>query len=212
MENIYRLTDKQHEGLYVKKKSNGYYLLKIELSGDGAKLTETTKFYMLPYFLMSSDYYGEFTKVDFSESAYIETSLSLLEEAFIVAEKAHKEQTDKNGKPYIEHVKRVADKLEFVEDKIIALLHDTIEDTEVTAKELLEIFPKYVVEAVKSLSRNKEMESYREFIQRVSLNDIAVSVKVADLKDNYHRDMKNPKPSLKKRYKWALEFLGESVE
>lgn len=108
----------------------------------------------------------------------------LLEKAINIASNAHFGQTDKAGKPYIFHPIRVMDRCVNIEEKIVAILHDTIEDTEITPERLLlDGFPPYIIDAVQSLTRG-ECESYEEFIQRVSLNSLATQVKIADLRDN----------------------------
>ena len=68
--------------------------------------------------------------------------------------------------------------------KIVALLHDTIEDTDVTAPYLLEQgFPREIVDAVLSVTR-REDESYDDYVRRASANSIGREVKRADLEDN----------------------------
>ena len=108
----------------------------------------------------------------------------LLEKAIRIASNAHFGQTDKAGMPYIFHPLRVMEQCISVEEKIVAILHDTIEDTEITANCLFnDGFPAYIVEAVQSLTR-LENESYEGFIQRVSQNLLATKIKIADLQDN----------------------------
>lgn len=109
---------------------------------------------------------------------------SLLEKALQIATEAHIYQVDKVGKAYIFHPIRVANRCYTDEEKIVALLHDTIEDTEVTAEYLLmEGFPRKIVDAILSVSRNKD-ESYEDFIKRSRLNPIGRQVKIHDLEDN----------------------------
>lgn len=62
---------------------------------------------------------------------------NLLEKALIIATKAHEGQTDKAGAPYIFHPIRVSNRCRTEEEKIVSLLHDVIEDTSVTASDLL---------------------------------------------------------------------------
>ena len=70
------------------------------------------------------------------------------------------------------------------EAKIVALLHDTIEDTDVTPQILLDAgIPQEIVDAVLSVTRNPG-ESYSDFIQRAALNPLGLEVKLADLEDN----------------------------
>lgn len=211
MGKYFRLTDQNHKGLYVYQDETGYFLIKSKVihSSPFSIIDEDEKFYMTPYFLRDTEVYDEYEEVSDVESGYAEKMLELYNKAKEIADKAHRDQVDKNGKPYIEHIYRVANRLEYLEDKMIAFLHDTIEDTDVTEKDLRKEFPEFVVEAVKSLTRNKEQETYEEFIKRAALNDMAVKVKVADIKDNYERKMLEPRPDLKKRYREALEFLED---
>jgi (p)ppGpp synthase/HD superfamily hydrolase len=71
-----------------------------------------------------------------------------------------------------------------MEEKIVAVLHDVIEDTNVNENYLLEKgFPENIVNAVLAISRKKE-ESYEDFVKRVKLNPISRKVKIHDLEDN----------------------------
>ena len=108
----------------------------------------------------------------------------LRDKAMPIATKVHKTQVDKGGKPYIGHPLRVEKLCQDDDSKIVALLHDTIEDGDITAEYLLtQGFPTYIVDAVLSVSRNKD-EHYFDFIQRSKANPIGRKVKIADLKDN----------------------------
>ena len=60
------------------------------------------------------------------------TKNSLLEKALQIAVKAHSGQTDKAGAAYIFHPIRVANRCKTDEERIVALLHDTIEDRKST--------------------------------------------------------------------------------
>lgn len=112
------------------------------------------------------------------------TNNELLEKALRIAVEAHAGQVDKSGKPYIFHPLRVCCRCFTDEEKMVALLHDTIEDTEITAEDLLsEGFPPYIVEAILSISRNED-ETYEEFVKRTGLNPLGRAVKLHDLEDN----------------------------
>lgn len=109
---------------------------------------------------------------------------NLLEKALVIATKAHERQKDKAGVPYILHPMRVSNRCRTDEERIVAILHDTIEDTDVTPDYLLsEGFPKNIVEAVLSVTRN-EGESYEDFVIRSKQNPIGRQVKIHDLEDN----------------------------
>ncbi len=109
---------------------------------------------------------------------------NLLEKALRIAGKAHKGQVDKAGDPYIFHPIRVSNRCLTNEERIVALLHDVIEDADITFEHLLaEGFPRNIVDAIVSVTRNKD-ESYDEFIKRARLNPIGRIVKIHDLEDN----------------------------
>lgn len=108
----------------------------------------------------------------------------LLEKALEIAINAHKGQVDKAGAAYVFHPIRVAQRCETEEEKIVALLHDTIEDTNVTENYLLEQgFSRTIVDAVLGVTR-KDDETYEEFIRRCALNPLSRIVKLYDLEDN----------------------------
>lgn len=111
-------------------------------------------------------------------------NVDLLSKALNIATKAHDGQIDKAGAPYIFHPIRVANRCSSDEERIVALLHDTIEDTDVTPGYLLsEGFPRSIVDAILSVTRNDD-ESYDEFVKRARLNSIGRQVKLHDLEDN----------------------------
>lgn len=109
----------------------------------------------------------------------------MLEElAFEIAKEAHAGQTDKAGLDYILHPLQVAAEMTTDEEKAVALLHDIIEDTDVTASELLARgLPDNVVEAVKALTK-KHNQNYAAYLAGVKKNRLATAVKLADLKHN----------------------------
>lgn len=146
--------------------------------------------------------------------------MSTLERAIDIAALAHRDQTDKAGNPYIAHPFRVA--LEFIrrgdeERAIIAVLHDLIEDTNVTGLDLLrEGFSPAIVEAVEALSR-LEGETYEAFIERAAANPLARPVKAADLIDNMDTARLGKLPrdqaaKLTEKYEGALARLGDQTE
>lgn len=109
---------------------------------------------------------------------------NLREKAMQIAIKVHSGQVDKGGYDYIHHPIRVSESCLLDEEKIVALLHDTIEDGDVTSEYLLmQDFPHEIVDAVISVTRNKD-ENYFDFILRCKANSIGCKVKIADLKDN----------------------------
>ncbi|MBD2187818.1 HD domain-containing protein [Pseudanabaena mucicola] len=104
--------------------------------------------------------------------------------AIAIATKAHEGQVDKAGKPYIAHPLMVMAQMDSLESKIVAILHDAIEDSELTIKDLVsEGFPSSITEAIAAITK-LEGESYADYISRVKSNPIATKVKIADLKHN----------------------------
>lgn len=108
----------------------------------------------------------------------------LIEKAAYICITHHQGQRDKMGCAYFLHPMRVAMRCAKDEEKIVALLHDTIEDTDITTDYLLqEGFPQNIVEAVLSVTK-QENESYDDFIARAKQNPIGRVVKLYDIEDN----------------------------
>ena len=104
--------------------------------------------------------------------------------ALELAVEKHKNQTDKAGNPYILHPLHVMENVNSKEGKIVAILHDIIEDTDVTEDYLLKIgLSKRIVDAVIALTRSEDMD-YQEYIKNLSSNPLAKEVKLADLEHN----------------------------
>ena len=108
----------------------------------------------------------------------------LYDKALQIAIRAHKGQKDKAGHDYILHPIRVSERCDDPRAKIVALLHDTIEDTNVTADYLREEgFTEEIVEAVLAVTR-REGEEYDDYVRRAAQNELGRMVKRADLEDN----------------------------
>lgn len=112
--------------------------------------------------------------------------LDLYKKAIEVATSAHKGQVDKAGVDYINHPIAVAKLCDGLDTKIVAILHDVIEDTSVTAQYLLNRgFPEYLVEAIMLVTKVKdEQYSYEKYLKNIKANRIAKTVKLADLTHN----------------------------
>jgi (p)ppGpp synthase/HD superfamily hydrolase len=107
-----------------------------------------------------------------------------IEDAIIFATEAHRGQVDRAGSSYILHPLRLMCRMETDTERMIAVLHDVIEDTDYTLDDLRRIgYSDEIVEAVDCLSR-REDETYEQFIQRIKPNALARRVKLADLLDN----------------------------
>lgn len=106
--------------------------------------------------------------------------------AIDLARQAHACQVDKLGKPYIEHPLRVMSALpqDDLEGRVVAVLHDIVEDTEVTLDQLRTLgFSEAIVGALACLTHG-EGEPYDAYLLRVKQNPIAMRVKLADMNDN----------------------------
>ncbi|MBX3179567.1 MAG: HD domain-containing protein [Candidatus Hydrogenedentes bacterium] len=110
--------------------------------------------------------------------------MATLERALVIAAEAHAGMTDKGGAPYILHPLRLMHQMTTADERIVALLHDVVEDSPWTLEALrAEGFSENVVAAVDGLTR-REGEPYEDFIARGAANPLARRVKLADIEDN----------------------------
>ena len=109
----------------------------------------------------------------------------MLERAIEIALEAHKGQVDKGGSPYILHPLRVMMSVNGESEKIVAVLHDVVEDSNWTFEALgTEGFSSAVIEALRSVAKESQDEDYDLFIRRAMQNPIGRKVKIADIRDN----------------------------
>ena len=142
----------------------------------------------------------------------INTKLTRL--ASKIAYKAHEGQTDKAGVPYIFHPIHIAEQMDSEESCVVALLHDVIEDSDITLEILSKYFNDDIIAALRVLTK-KENDDYTMYIKRVKTNKLATKVKIKDLEHN--RDLtrldevtdKDRKRSVK--YWEAIRYL-EDIE
>ncbi|RON28566.1 MULTISPECIES: HD domain-containing protein [Pseudomonas] len=107
-----------------------------------------------------------------------------LERAIAIAAAAHEGQVDKGGAPYILHPLRVMLRVNTLEERIVAVLHDVVEDCGISFDDLRnEGFSETVLMAIASVTKVPD-ESYEEFVERVAQNPIGRVVKLADLEEN----------------------------
>ncbi len=110
--------------------------------------------------------------------------MNILEIALNLALNAHTGQKDKAGQPYVLHPLRIMHQMDTDEERIVALLHDVIEDSQYSDKDLIRHgIPENIVNTVMILSKN-ENENYEAFINKISKNKLAVKIKKADIIDN----------------------------
>lgn len=126
-----------------------------------------------------------------------------LTRAIIMATEAHSFQLDKTGQPYILHPLRVMLAQDDDVSRIVAVLHDVVEDTFAIYEDvILAVFGASIHEAVFALTR-QDGETYEAFILRAKANPIARRVKIADIKDNLRPGAEHLRP----RYEKALSVL-----
>ena len=108
-----------------------------------------------------------------------------LERAIEIAQEAHKGVKDKGGHDYIHHPIRVMHAMSNDQEKIVAILHDVVEDSDWTFDRLKEEgFEDSAIESLRCVTKYSEEEDYQEFIKRAATNKIATKVKIADIEDN----------------------------
>jgi (p)ppGpp synthase/HD superfamily hydrolase len=139
--------------------------------------------------LKAEDLIAPATEKEFSNDIRLKTNnLGVWnQKAINLAKQYHAGQVDKSGRPYFDHLKRVAELATNLFGggylTIVAYLHDILEDTQMTEEKLREEFPMEIVDAVVSMT-HKRGETYPEYIQRVIKNPLAKRVKICDLTHN----------------------------
>lgn len=139
-----------------------------------------------------------------------------LEQAVELARRFHDGAIDKAGRPYIEHVLRVADAVGTHEEKLAAVMHDLLEDTLLTSTDLsCAGCPPMVRLAIEELTRSPG-EDYVNFLRRAARNPLAHNVKIADVKDNADEGrlaLLEPDEAtrLRQKYSAALQILNEPI-
>lgn len=125
---------------------------------------------------------NQFDEVDPTAVPALHHLLEQVELARRIATAAHAGRTDKAGRPYIAHPQRVAARLDDLQARAVAWLHDVIEDTEVTAEDLrTQGVDDEIVAAVLLLTRTGDDDTY---YARIAADPMAREVKLADIADN----------------------------
>jgi (p)ppGpp synthase/HD superfamily hydrolase len=132
-------------------------------------------------------------------------SFDLIGIAQAIAERAHSGQFRRDGiTPYIKHPQDVASRVETEEQKIVAVLHDTIEDTELTLDDLRAVgFPEEIVNAIAAMTKT-EGQDYDQYLIGVKSDPLARVVKIADMNANLSD---SPTERQIEKYHKGLAFL-----
>ena len=132
----------------------------------------------------------------------------MYKEALKIAYEAHDGQLRREScVPYIVHPLRVANQFNDDFRKTIAILHDVIEDCNITKEYLEEIFGAKVAITVDILSKKKDA-IHLNYIRNIkNSTDIAIEIKIADIVDNLTDTLSVQPESMIKRYKKSLEIL-----
>lgn len=115
--------------------------------------------------------------------------MSNLERAIAIAVEIHSGQTDKAGQPYILHPLRVMFSLSSEDERIVGVLHDVVEDGELTFQDLeAEGFSDRVIDGLMAVTKQPDEEGsdegYQAFARRAGADPVGRRVKIADLLDN----------------------------
>lgn len=137
----------------------------------------------------------------------------LTNKAMKIAYAAHHGQVDKSNTPYIFHPAHLAEQMDDEFSCCVALLHDTVEDTDITLEQLRAEFPPEVTDAVALLTHEKGTD-YFDYVRAIAANPIAVKVKLADLAHNSDQTRcadaglsEERLASLREKYRKAREIL-----
>lgn len=136
-----------------------------------------------------------------------------IEKAINIAVQAHSGQKDKAGMPYVLHPLRLMLRQDSPEAMIVAVLHDVVEDTDLSIEQLADAgFSGAVLEAIYLLTHDKSIP-YMDYIRAIANNVLARQVKITDLIDNMDLS-RIPNPQKKdyvrlEKYKLAYEYLTQ---
>lgn len=142
----------------------------------------------------------------------------MTQRAMRIAYDAHHGQRDKSGAPYIFHPIHLAEQMDDEISCCVALLHDTVEDTDVTLEQLRRAFPAEVVDAVALMTHDPGTD-YFDYVRKIRENPIARKVKLADLAHNSDQSRcagsgisEEKLLRLREKYRRAWEILTKGVE
>lgn len=139
--------------------------------------------------------------------------MNAIELALKTALEVHKGQVDKGGSAYILHPIRVMMQMTSDEERIVALLHDSVEDSDwLTLAQVETLFGPTVAAAVDAITKRHD-ETYEAYLERVRANPCARAVKLADLTDNsdtsrLSRELDDADEKRLEKYRYAKAFLA----
>ena len=137
----------------------------------------------------------------------------LTKRAILFAFDAHRGQYDKSGLPYVTHPLHVADSMESEDECVVALLHDVLEDTDITVEDLTQIGISDRQIAALRLLCHDDSVPYLEYVQAIRADPIARKVKLADLHHNSDQTRLNMVTAQDaervEKYKKAIEMLSK---
>lgn len=169
---FYKLLDKEHKEQLVVENEKETYLIRVAFF----KIT-LVPFSLVPYYMYDTDEFDLFEELEGEDEFNILLAKN-------IAKSVHKGQVDKAGVDYFSgHLTSVANGVNNNKAKVVAYLHDSLEDTPLKAKELLKVFDKEIVKAVKVLTKPKNVK-YLTYIRNVKTNSLAKEVKLSDLRNN----------------------------
>ena len=152
----------------------------------------------------------------FEEEEYqkIINANDLIYKSLEIVTRLFNDEKDKGGFPYVVHLLKVYSGVSDYTEKVCALLHDVVEDTDVTFEDLKEVgYSDEIINILKILTKNKG-EDYRDYIDRIinSNNIHAMNIKISDLRHNMDiTRIKNPTTNdyerISKRYEPAYQRI-----
>jgi hypothetical protein len=142
-----------------------------------------------------------------------------LDEALVLVSTHFRGVTDKSGAPYVLHCIRAMMSVESLDAKMVAVMHDLVEDTPVTLEQLREKgFSDSVLNAVDLVTHTDDV-TYEDYIVKIKANPIAREVKLADLKDNtslgraLYREKSNGRDAVRlQKYVLTYQFLTDEID
>lgn len=198
-----KLTDKKNNGqlVFLNEEENEYNV--IEIKNKEYKLKYIS---LVPYYLEDTELYDEYKELT-EEEFFLELARQL-------SKAYHRKQVDKGGVDYFSgHIISVVNGVDTIEEKTVAYLHDTAEDTKLTYVDLMVLdFSDRVINAVIALTKNKK-ESYEDYLKRVKANELARAVKLSDLTNNMDlsrlKEITEVDKKRLEKYKKAYKYLKE---